>query len=42
LRKLGYRPPQTISRVNVARDGGLVSIEQYGVTAAGLGSVRPG
>lgn len=30
LRKLGPRMPQTIARVNVARDGGLVSIEQYG------------
>lgn len=29
LRKLGPRLPPTISRVNVARDGGLVSIEQY-------------
>jgi hypothetical protein len=30
LRKLGYRPPRTISKFNVARDGGLVSIEQKG------------
>lgn len=30
LRKLGPRLPRTISKVNVARDGGLVSIEQYG------------
>lgn len=29
LRKLGFRPQRTISKVNVARDGGLVSIEQY-------------
>lgn len=30
IRKLGYRPPQTIAKFNVARDGGLVSIEQRG------------
>lgn len=30
LRKLGPRLPSSISRVNVARDGGLVSIEQWG------------
>lgn len=30
LRKLALRPHRTISRVNVARDGGLVSIEQHG------------
>ena len=30
LRKLGYRPPRTIAKFNVARDGGLVSIEQKG------------
>ncbi|WP_256991802.1 MULTISPECIES: DUF935 domain-containing protein [unclassified Rhodococcus (in: high G+C Gram-positive bacteria)] len=29
LRKLGPRMPRTISAINVARDGGLVSIEQY-------------
>lgn len=29
LHKLGWRPPRTISTVSVARDGGLVSIEQY-------------
>lgn len=29
LRKLGYRPPTTISKVKVAADGGLVSIEQW-------------
>ena len=31
LRKLGPRLPHTISKINVARDGGLVSIEQNGV-----------
>lgn len=30
LRKLGWRPPRTISAINVAPDGGLVSIEQGG------------
>lgn len=29
LRKLAQRMPQSISQVNVARDGGLVSIEQW-------------
>lgn len=28
LRKLGWRPPKTISRIDVAPDGGLVAIEQ--------------
>lgn len=28
LRKLGFRPQATIRRINAARDGGLVSIEQ--------------
>lgn len=31
LRKLGPRPPRTIARLQVARDGGLVSITQRGV-----------
>ncbi|OMH30644.1 DUF935 family protein [Tersicoccus sp. Bi-70] len=31
LRKLGWRPPRTISKVDVAADGGLVAIEQHGV-----------
>ncbi|WP_280367768.1 MULTISPECIES: phage portal protein family protein [Nocardia] len=30
LRKLGPRLPETISEIRVARDGGLLSIEQYG------------
>lgn len=30
LRKLAWRPPRTISKVDVARDGGLVAIEQQG------------
>ncbi|MGO3895361.1 phage portal protein family protein [Brevibacterium aurantiacum] len=32
LRKLAYRPPLTISRIDVASDGGLVAIEQHGTT----------
>lgn len=28
LRKLGYRPQATVQSINVARDGGLVSVEQ--------------
>ncbi|WP_309132646.1 hypothetical protein [Brevibacterium sp.] len=32
LRKLAYRPPRTISRVDVAADGGLVAIEQFSAT----------
>ncbi|MBZ5736484.1 DUF935 domain-containing protein [Nocardioides sp. TRM66260-LWL] len=28
LRKVGYRPPRTITKFNVASDGGLISIEQ--------------
>lgn len=30
LRKLGWRPPRTIAKVDVAADGGLVAIEQHG------------
>lgn len=32
LRKLGPRMPRTITQVNVAADGGLESIEQFGAT----------
>lgn len=39
LRKLGPRLQRTISRVNVARDGGLTSIEQYGSALDGSGAV---
>lgn len=28
LRKLGWRPPRTLSRIEVAADGGLIAIEQ--------------
>jgi hypothetical protein len=34
LRKLGPRMPRSIARFNVARDGGLVSIEQHPVAGA--------
>lgn len=30
LAKLAWRPPRTISAINVEKDGGLASIEQYG------------
>ena len=33
LKKLAYRPPRTISEFEVARDGGLVAIKQYGSIA---------
>lgn len=33
LRKLGPRLPQTISKVNVAADGGLESVQQWNLTA---------
>lgn len=32
LAKLSWRPPRTISDITVARDGGLVSISQHGVS----------
>lgn len=34
LRKLGWRPPRTITKVDVAADGGLLAIEQLGVGTA--------
>ena len=33
LKKLAWRPPRSISNVKVARDGGLVSITQHGLSA---------
>lgn len=36
LAKLAWRPPRTISDVNVARDGGLVSIVQSGITSGDI------
>lgn len=46
LRKLEWRPHRTIAKINVARDGGLVSIEQHPSqtsqgTAPGRGPVIP-
>lgn len=41
LRKLGPRLPRTISQVNVARDGGLVSIEQHGTITGDKGVTLP-
>lgn len=35
LRKLGWRPPRTISKVDVAADGGLVALEQHGADGGG-------
>ena len=32
LKKLAWRPARSISKINVARDGGLVSIQQHGVS----------
>lgn len=40
LRKLAPRMPSTISAINVERDGGLVSIEQFAAPAS-LGGLRP-
>lgn len=42
LRKLGPRMPRTLSRVNVADDGGLASIEQNARTGPGLVAGRGG
>ena len=38
LRKLAFRPQRTIAQINVARDGGLVSLEQH----QPVGMARPG
>ena len=35
IRKLGWRPPRTISRIDVAADGGLIAIEQHAGGAGG-------
>jgi hypothetical protein len=42
LRKLGFRPAQTISKFNIADDGGLVSIEQHPRGSAGAGIITSG
>lgn len=34
LRKLAWRPPKTISRIDVAPDGGLVAVHQHGAKLA--------
>lgn len=34
LRKLGFRPQRSISKIRVAPDGGLVSIQQHGIAGA--------
>ena len=39
LRKLAWRPPRTISKFDVARDGGLVAVEQYGYSGQ-AGTIR--
>ncbi len=36
LRKLGWRPPRSISRIVVARDGGLEAIEQEGLSGSDI------
>jgi hypothetical protein len=42
LRKLAWRPPKTISRVDVAPDGGLVAIYQHGHAGGGNKEARMG
>ncbi|WP_278255213.1 hypothetical protein [Nocardioides convexus] len=47
LRKAGYRPPRSIAAWNIARDGGLISIQQHppGYASPGVGgwiSTTPG
>lgn len=42
IRKLGWRPPKTISRVDVAADGGLVAIEQGMLAGGAEGKHRMG
>jgi hypothetical protein len=41
VRKYGPRLPRTIAKVNTARDGGLVSIEQYALSVADGGATLP-
>lgn len=41
LAKLGWRPGRTIAKINVARDGGLVSLEQSLVSSLVTGSTTP-
>jgi hypothetical protein len=41
LRKLAPRAPRTIARINEARDGGLISVEQYPVAGEFRNAVIP-
>ncbi|GAA5154755.1 hypothetical protein GCM10023340_38820 [Nocardioides marinquilinus] len=41
LRKLGWRPPATIAKWNIADDGGLISVEQHPRGASIGGVVTP-
>lgn len=41
LRKLGFRPATTISKFNIADDGGLESVEQHPRSSAGLVTSSP-
>lgn len=41
LRKLAFRPQRSIAKVNVARDGGLVSIEQHQLAGPVAGRAIP-
>lgn len=41
LRKLAWRPPSTVSNVEVATDGGLVAVHQYGRGPTGKEIVLP-
>jgi hypothetical protein len=36
LSKLAWRPPRSIAKIEVAKDGGLVAIVQYGTTTGGV------
>lgn len=36
LKKLAWRPPRSIAKIEVAADGGLVAIVQYGSTSGGV------
>jgi hypothetical protein len=42
LRKLAWRPPRTISKIDVAADGGLVAIEQHTSQAGAMKGPRIG
>lgn len=42
LRRLGWRPPRTITKITTAPDGGLVSIEQQGIDGNPLVTIPVG